>query len=417
MCPRSVKQFLGCIICNFVFMGITLDASLANGLVSLDETLHLTEVVGQLHYPTGMAHANDGSNRLFIVEQTGTIRIVQDGALLPTPFLNVKAKLYKEGNFLATKNEPGLLNIVFHPLYATNGRFFIFYTDKKNHIVIAEYHVSDNDANIANPNEVKILLTISHPQEFNHYGGSMLFLPDGTLVIGVADGGGVGDPHKHSQDKNILLSKILRIDVDTPLAGKNYGIPIDNPFVNHPGKDEIYAWGFRNPWRMTYDPTLNLLFTGDVGQYRWEEIDLVMPGKNYGWNVMEGPQCYGPHDEPVPTNCKKAGKTKPIYAYPRPVPFIAATTSIILGPMYRGAAITGLQGKLLFSDLTHGFIDSIEPKAGVTDYQKAASWKHTHLFKKTGLIVTSFGTDEAGEAYILHYNGKHSRLYKFEPVS
>lgn len=374
--------------------------------ISLDSTMKLERVLHSLHYPVGIVNAADGSNRLFIVQQGGKIIIVKDGSALPTPFLDV-GHLLPESNNIPTGDESGLLSLVFHPDFASNKRFFIYYVDHKNDIRIAEYTVTDNP-DVANPVPVQQILHINHPEDFkNHYGGSMIFV-DGLLYIGVADGGGIGDPANNSQNKHVLLAKILRIDVDNPSNGKHYGIPSDNPFVNLPGKDEIYAYGVRNPWRLNYDAVTQRLFAGDVGQFLYEEVNIIEKGGNYGYHIMEGPRCYHHLGEPVP-HCKKQGLILPIYSYTRH-PFKFLTTAIILGPVYRGSALPQLEGKVLFADFTKGFIDTLSEAEDDT-------WVHNHLFKQTGIIFTSFGEDESGEVYMVNYAKKGSELYKLVPNS
>jgi glucose/arabinose dehydrogenase len=404
----AVTSFLRLRLIFFVGLGLLIlypVAALANH-TSLNGTMRLEKVASGLKYPVGIVNAGDGSDRLFIIEQSGRVKIFQDGALLPTPFLNLHSKLPISEN-IPTGDESGLLNIVFHPDFENNARFFVYYVDKKNDIRISEFTVSDNP-NIANPEPVQTILKVAHPEDFkNHYGGSMLFI-DGLLYIGVADGGGVGDPLNNSQNKNTLLAKILRIDIDNPAEGKTYGIPGDNPFVGKPGRDEIYVLGVRNPWRMSYDVSTQQLFTGDVGQHHFEEINIIEGGKNYGYHIMEGDKCYHKIFEPIP-KCKKKGLTLPIYQYKHP-PFDYDSTAIILGPMYRGAAIPALQGKLLFADFTQGFIDTLH-------HAETGKWNHSRKFKNTGIVFSSFGEDEAGEVYVVNYKKKNAELYKLVPVA
>lgn len=373
-------------------------------ITSITGTLKLQKIVSGLKYPVGIANAGDGSNRLFIIEQSGRVMIVKDGVLLPTPFLNIHKKL-PVSEKIPTGDESGLLNIVFHPNFENNSRFFVYYVDTNNDVRISEFTVSDNP-DIANPHPVQNILKVSHPEPFkNHYGGSMVFI-DGLLYIGVADGGGIGDPAHNSQNKDTLLAKILRIDVDNPSDGKHYGIPNDNPYVGISGKDEIYAIGVRNPWRMSYDPVNDELFAGDVGQFHFEEIDLIEKGHNYGYNKMEGTQCYYEIGASIP-HCNKTGLTNPIYEYSRS-PFKFGNTAIILGPVYRGSAIPALQGRILFADFTAGFIDTLHETT-------PGHWDHSRRFENTGIIFTSFGEDESGEVYLVDYKKKHGHLYKLVP--
>ena len=373
-------------------------------LASIDGTLRLELVAGGFKFPLGIVNAGDGSGRLFIIEQSGRVKILKDGEVLPTPFLNIHDRLPVSEN-IPTGDESGLLNLAFHPDFSNNSRFFVYYVDKKNDVHISEFTLTD-DPDVADSRPVQTILKVDHPEEFkNHYGGSLLFI-DGLLYIGTADGGGFGDPANNAQDKGSLLAKILRIDVDNPSAGKHYGIPGDNPFVGKSGRDEIFALGMRNPWRMSYDPIEDRLFAGDVGQFHAEEIDLIENGKNYGYHIMEGNKCYYEIHQPVP-KCKKKGLTLPIYTYSRS-PFRFGNTAIILGPIYRGSIIPELDGHLIFADFTKGFIDRLSET-------EEGAWQHERLFLDTEIIFSSFGEDEEGEVYLLNYKKKDAELYKIVP--
>src|SRR5215831_15084137 len=228
-------------------------------------TIALDDVVDGLTTPVYLTHAGDGSGRLFIVEQEGKILAVQNGNLLSTPFLDIQSRVTSGG-------EKGLLSVAFHPNYRNNRRFFVDYTDRRPNLktIIAEYQTSAGDPNMADPAE-RVLLTIDQPFE-NHNGGQLQFGPDGYLYVGMGDGGSGGDPLGNGQNKNSLLGKILRIDVDSNFP---YAVPADNPFVNVSGADEIWAFGLRNPWRFSFDRANGRLFAGDVGQNSYEEIDVI----------------------------------------------------------------------------------------------------------------------------------------------
>ncbi len=392
-----------------------IDGFAADSLIEgVDGDIGLMLYATGLTYPVGIANANDGTNRLFVVEQRGKIKIIEDGVVRPTPFLNI-SKLLPEGEFIATHYETGLLSMVFHPQYSSNGIFFIWYTDTENRIRLAKYHVSDNDPNVADRDSRQIILTIPHPDEYNHYGGGMCFGNDGYLYIGSSDGGGVGDPHGNGQDKGTLKGKILRIDVDNQSGHRKYAIPSDNPFVGHSGKDEIFAYGFRNPWRIFCDNVDDRLFVGDVGQYLREEIDMLeLPddaGKNYGWNVMEGSVCFDRTKPLTPkVSCNEHGKELPIREYNRLEfgAFKYTTTAVILGGMYRGT-ITAIQDRLIYADFQNGIIDRMHENDD-------GSWSHhrifNHLLTNHGLVMTSFGFDESGELYLTDYH-KKGHIYKF----
>src|SRR5688572_17739211 len=240
-----------------------------------------------LSSPVGVVDPRDGTKRLFVVEQTGTIRIFGRGQVNSKPFLDISD--LTEGN-----GERGLLGLAFHPDYRSNRRFYVYYTEATSGTVtVAEYKRSKKKPTRANPASARILLEILHPVP-NHNGGSIAFGPDGFLYLGIGDGGGAGDPEGDAQRLDNLLGKQLRIDVDSRDAGQ-YGIPKDNPFVGMSGAEpEIWAYGLRNPWRFSFDRETDDLWLADVGQNRLEEVNRAAPGKgglNYGWNVMEGTDC------------------------------------------------------------------------------------------------------------------------------
>ncbi|MBK9730905.1 MAG: PQQ-dependent sugar dehydrogenase [Chitinophagaceae bacterium] len=302
----------------------------------------LKKITGGLEAPIGMAAPDDNSGRLFVIEQRGIIKIIKNGQLIVQPFLNIENKLAKVSEGYSEK---GLLGITFHPDFKNNGRLYVYYSapthtkgmDHKSRI--ASYTASSNP-DVANTAE-QIILEIDEP-ESNHNGGQICFGPDGYLYIGVGDGGGAGDKHNvngNGQNLNSLLGKILRIDVNNSSA---YKIPPDNPFVNKDGADEIFAYGFRNPWRFSFDFKTESLFCADVGQNEYEEVDLVEKGRNYGWRIMEGTHCYNPS-----TGCQTAGLTFPIDEYSH-----AEGKSVIGGYVYRGTSSPDMQGNYFFGDWT-----------------------------------------------------------------
>src|SRR5204862_374215 len=245
-----------------------------------------------------------GDSRLFIVQQRGTVSIWDGTRVLPTPFLDVH-------NLVFCCNERGLLGLVFHPHYAANGLFFIYYTAPSGDVTIARYSVSASNANVADPASGAVLLTISHSQFANHNGGQMQFGPDGYLYAGIGDGGSGGNPTNSAQDLTQLLGKLLRIDVDAAI----YTIPPNNPFVGRPNvRAEIWAYGLRNPWRFSFDRATGDLWIGDVGSSKYEEVDYQPTGdkggENYGWATMEGLHCNAP-----PDGCDQAGLTPPVVEY------------------------------------------------------------------------------------------------------
>src|SRR6266542_1933964 len=255
-------------------------------------TIQLQPVVSGLTMPVTVTNAGDGSGRLFIVQQTGQIRIFTNGTLLLAPFLDIS-------DLVSCCGEQGLLGLAFHPDYATNGFFYVDYTDNAGNTVVARYSVSENDPNVADPDSAQTVLTQVQPFS-NHNGGQLAFGPDGSLYIAFGDGGSAGDPQENGQNLETWLGKILRVDIngdDFPGdPDRNYAVPPDNPFVGVPGLDEIWAYGVRNPWRCTFDRVTGDFFIADVGQGNWEEIDFQPAnstgGENYGWDVLEGMHCF-----------------------------------------------------------------------------------------------------------------------------
>ncbi|HEU4881560.1 MAG TPA: PQQ-dependent sugar dehydrogenase [Longimicrobium sp.] len=344
-----------------------------------ETSIRLQLVVQGLASPVHLtAPANDA--RLFIVEQPGRIRIVQNGALLPTPFLDISAKVTAGG-------ERGLLSVAFHPQYASNGTFFVNYTDTRGDTRIERYRVSA-DPNRADPATAELVLTVAQPYS-NHNGGLAAFGPDGKLYIGMGDGGGGGDPDETGQDPLRMLGKLLRIDVD---AARPYAIPANNPYAGGTNPlPEIWASGLRNPWRFSWDRTANLLYVADVGQNRLEEIDVVpaaQGGVNYGWDEMEGSDCFEPS-----TGCNQTGKVQPVAEYTH-----SDGCSITGGFVYRGQDIPALRGVYFYADYCQGWIRSFRYANGAaTD---ARSWEVENVGS-----ISSFGEDARGELYVVSHGG------------
>ena len=284
----------------------------ATGKVNAPTAVQLQPVLSGLSNTVYVTSAHDGTNRLFIIEQAGRIRVAQPGASTSTVFLDIVSRVLSGG-------ERGLLGLAFHPQYSINGRFFVNYTRQTDGAtVIAEYHVSAGDPNIASTAEV-VLLTINQPFA-NHNGGMVEFGPDGYLYAGMGDGGSANDPGDRAQnlsdrtDREELLGKMLRIDVGQPNGPVSYSSPASNPFFGgSTHDDEIYAYGLRNPWRWSFDRVTGQLVVGDVGQGVREEIDIVTLGGNYGWRVMEGMICNPAFNGGVCT--PPAGSILPIFEY------------------------------------------------------------------------------------------------------
>ncbi|HWF03195.1 MAG TPA: PQQ-dependent sugar dehydrogenase [Candidatus Angelobacter sp.] len=348
-------------------------------------------IVSGLTSPLDLEHPGDGSGRLFVVEQGGTIRIIQNGALLPQPFLDISSKVMAQ-------DEMGLLGVIFHPGFATNRKFYVNYTRNNAgqfQSVIAEYQASAANANFSDPATERILLTVDQVSNFtNHKAGQLAFGADGFLYFGLGDGGGGGDPFGHGQNTQILLGKLMRIDVNSTSPGKQYAIPADNPFVSGGGLPEIYAYGFRNPWRFSFDSSTSRLFMADVGQDMFEEIDIVQKGGNYGWNTMEGMHCFNP-----PTGCNMTGLSLPIIEISHP-----EAEAAIGGFVYHGTAVTGMQGMYIFGDLSGKIWSLTEAPANTFTRSVLAT---------PGFNISSFGQDAAGELYVVDIS--NGRVLKIVP--
>ncbi len=342
--------------------------------------------------PVEIAQARDGSQRLFVVEQAGKIRIIKGGTVLATPFIDLgPAGL----DVIVSGGERGLLGIAFHRQYATNRQFYVNYTRKSDGAtVIARYRASAGNLDVADPASGTILLTIAQP-EANHNGGALKFGPDGYLYIGMGDGGGGNDQHGtigNGQNTTALLGKILRIDVDN--GGANpYAIPPGNPYASGVGgMREIFALGVRNPWRMSFDRITGDFWFGDVGQGAVEEVDMLPAGTgagtNFGWRIMEGTSCTGLASPPIP--CNAASLTLPVVEYTH-----ALGCSVTGGYVYRGTAVPTLIGQYLYGDYCTGRIWAAQ-RLG------AGPWTSTPL-GETGYAISTFGEDEAGELYFANY--------------
>jgi glucose/arabinose dehydrogenase len=354
--------------------------------------IHLQQVASGLASPVTVTNAGDGSGRLFIVQQEGQIRILINGNILPTPFLDIS-------ELVSCCGERGLLGLAFHPDYGSNGFFYVYYTDLAGNITIARYTVSAGDPNVADPDSHHPILSQVHQPFSNHNGGQLAFGPDGYLYAGLGDGGSGGDPQENAQNLQIWLGKILRVDVnrdDFPGdPARNYGVPPDNPFVGNPDAfDEIWAFGTRNPWRFTFDRETGDLFIADVGQGSWEEINFQPAtsagGENYGWDVLEGRHCFEDIPQGSCNTFLNGGSTLPILEYSH-----SFGCSVTGGYRYRGQAYPQLDGIYFYSDFCSGTIwGAIQDKQG--------RWISQDLLD-SGLSVTTFGEDEAGELYLVDY--------------
>lgn len=341
----------------------------------------------QFSSPVEMVHAGDGSNRLFVLEQNGTIRFFNptQNPSSTNVFLDIRSKVISGG-------EQGLLGLAFHPDFATNGYFFVNYTRPAPlETVIARYKVNNPASGVADPQSEAILFTFPQPYG-NHNGGSIQFGPDGHLYIATGDGGSGGDPQNNAQNKGNLLGKILRVDVNSTGKG-NYGIPADNPFVGESGtREEIYAYGLRNPWKISFDPATKQLWAADVGQNAREEIDIITKGGDYGWRRKEGTDCYNPS-----MNCQQAGTIEPVWEYGHS----NGDRSITGGYVYSGKKLAGLTGKYLYGDYVSGRMWALELVNG-------AAPKNTLLVEGASSL-SSFGVDEQNEFYF--FNRQSGKLF------
>jgi glucose/arabinose dehydrogenase len=347
--------------------------------------ISLKSVVGTFDQPVLVTSPRDGSHRLFVVEQTGRVRIITKGAVLATPFMDLHT-------LISTGGERGLLGLAFHPSFKTNGKVYVDYTNTAGNTVIAEYRVSSTNANRVATSTARRLLTITQPYP-NHNGGGIAFGPDGFLYIGMGDGGSGGDPGNRAQSLSSLLGKMLRIDVNGRTSTKAYRIPSTNPYVGRTGLDEIWSRGLRNPWRWSFDRVKGDLWIGDVGQDRYEEIDRSTAasgrgrGANYGWRVVEGRHCYV-------SGCTRIG-TLPIVEYDHSL----GRCSVTGGYVYRGVAFPMLTGGYFFADYCSGTIWTIS--------SAAASPAARVVLLESGLNISSFGQDDAGELYVTDHTGGH----------
>lgn len=339
--------------------------------------LALSLVASGLTSPVHITNAGDGSGRIFVIERAGVIKIMKDGVVPVTPFLDISARV-------GTAGEGGLLSLAFPPGYATKNYFYVYYTNLQGDTVVARYYLS-NDPNIADLNSEEVVFTAAQPFA-NHNGGQIAFGPDSYLYIGLGDGGGGGDPQGNGQNPGTVLGKMLRIDTES--GASPYAVPQDNPFINDPAyQPEIWALGLRNPWRFSFDSLTGDLYIGDVGQATYEEIDLQQAsshgGQNYGWNIMEGMHCYNN------ASCDQTGLTLPISEYDH-----SEGCSVTGGHVYRGTLYPSLNGYYLFGDYCSGRIWGLKGTGSLSQ-----------LLLDTDLSIATFGRDETGELYVTDLTG------------
>jgi glucose/arabinose dehydrogenase len=351
-------------------------------------SIHFTSVATVPGSPLAIANAGDGSGRLFVAEQGGRVYILTDGAVNPTPFLDISAQVSGGG-------EQGLLGIAFHPDFPADHRVFVDYTDAAGDTVVSSFEVDPSSNGRVVPGSEVVILEVDQPYS-NHNGGAIGFGPDGYLYIALGDGGSGGDPHDNGQRLDTLLGKILRIDADNPTSGRNYGIPVSNPFAATRGtRGEIWLLGLRNPFRFSFDRETGDLWIGDVGQGAWEEVDVAragVGGLNFGWRTMEGVHCFAPA-----SGCATAGLTLPAVEYGHNF-----GCAVIGGNVYRGAASPALEGGYLFSDEC----------TGITWALDAAGSGQQPLVQVAQAPdgIAGYGEDEKGELYAAALGGTVYRV-------
>jgi hypothetical protein len=351
----------------------------------------MLEPVGTFESPVYLTSPRLDATRLFIVEQAGRIRVVRNDTILPRAFLDIRGKI-------SSGDERGLLSLAFHPQYAVNGQFYVYFTDPLGDLRIVRYNVSATDADSADEATADTVLKVAHPGEANHNGGQLQFGPDGMLYVGTGDGGGAGDPDTNSQNKHRLLGKLLRLDVS---GASGYTIPTGNPGLTDTNfAPEVWSYGLRNPWRFSFDKSNGDLYIADVGQSSWEEVNVSPTtaqagrGVNFGWNVMEGQHCY-PFDP-----CTTTGLTQPVHEYAHAF----GTCSITGGYVYRGTAIPDLPGHYFYADFCTGTVASFRYNGSATSH---LDWSQ---LISPGDNISSFGQDAVGELYILQLTGPVFRI-------
>lgn len=384
--------------------GLLLLAAAPASAQTLDQELTAEPVATGLFFPLDVDYGPGDPSRLFISQQDGRIRVIRDGALLPTPYLDIRARVLAMGS-------QGLLGAAFHPDFGNNGYFFLCYTDLAGDTVIARYQRSASNPDQADPNSELVLLHIAQPAAI-HNGGGVDFGPDGYLYVAQGDGGVQGDPLGNAQNLGVVLGKILRLDVDNPGGGKNYGIPPTNPFLGVPGAlEEVWAYGLRNPYRIAFDPVTGDLYNTDVGERTREEVNFQLGtspgGENYGWNVLEGQVCYNP-----PAGCNSAGMTPSLFEYDHVYTGPTVRCAVIGGAVYRGREMATLQGRFFFGDQCSNWTTSLLQQGGVLVNKK----EHFKLPADAGQPCSnvSWGDDHEGEIYACcHQTGI---VYKIVPA-
>ena len=388
----ALRILINTLVASFALVAIAPSRAQEAGFDPASFQLSTELLIDGLSNPVQMVDPDDGSGRLFIVQQSGQIMILRDGAVVAEPLLDISGQI-------STGYEQGLLSMALHPDFGSNGVFFIDYTDGNGNTQVERWQVDADNPDVADPASAATILTVEQPYP-NHNGGLLLFGPDGYLYIGLGDGGSGGDPEGNGQNTGTLLGSVLRIDVDSTTGDLPYGIPEDNPFVGQEGaRGEIWAYGLRNPWRFSFDRETGDLLIADVGQSAIEEVSLAPAGEgglNFGWNILEGPECYAVAD------CDLSGTVLPFFWYGTGESGCAITG----GYVYRGDAIPELAGAYLVGDYCSGLLWAV----AIADDGSATPSEPV----ETGLAISSFAEDAAGELYIVDRNGA---IYKIVPIA
>ena len=390
----SKSHFTSGVLGSFCGILLSFACSADQQQQSTDSSFEIVEAFPSLAFdrPVDLQSAGDKNNRLFVVEQPGRIRVFDNSpdAGQSQVFLDIQSRVRTQ------HPEEGLLGLAFHPRFADNGLFFVYYSvSSPRRTRLSRFAIDTDDPTTADPSSEQVILEIEQPYG-NHNGGQIAFGPDGYLYIGTGDGGAANDPHDAGQDLGTLLGKILRIDIE---GDAPYTSPLDNPFAggSDEHRSEIYAYGLRNPWRFSFDTATGRLWVGDVGQNAFEEIDIVAKGGNYGWRTMEASIC-----RPPTQGCGQEGLELPVWEYRHR----GGGRSVTGGFVYRGAKLPDLVGAYVYADFVTGEVWRL-------DYNGEDRATNT-LIEDTSLFVSSFGVDDQDELYICDYRGK---IYTLEPGS
>ncbi len=364
------------------------DAGRQASLVPLTE-MQIEEAFPGLSFPeiVYLTHPDDDTNRLFVVFPN------ERGVESAGTFLDIRNRVNDRGS------EEGLLGLTFDPDFSDNGHFYVYYSaSDPRRSVLSKFSTNASDPNLADPDSERVILQVGQPFA-NHNGGQVLFGPDGYLYVGLGDGGSGGDPSGNGQNRSTLLGAILRIDIHSVASGDAYSIPPDNPFVGADGvREEIFAYGLRNPWRFSFDRETGVLWAADVGQNEFEEIDIIKAGLNYGWNVMEGFHCFPGRD----LDCDQVGLALPLVEYDH-----SQGCSVTGGYVYRGSRLPSLYGSYVYGDFCSG-------KTWALSYDGVRVTEHIEL-AGTRLDISSFGEGPTGELYILDFDPSGGKIYRFAP--